>query len=210
MYECSKKKELLYCYTQQYCCNSPRVLGTQSVHTLGQGADWCLVQICSPSFFRFRQNARSTTDCQYSKVERRKSKSKARTATIQRVLLVSAATSGYHIGTAVPSTQPTASTATQPHRSPVNSQQANHNNSPNVLGPLFPGVRAKAKIIGDGFSMTPSRTRLEVCSQYNLKFLNPGRQRWTHHHLHGKPNNLRGSKCRRVCLLLWCICVAER
>ena len=73
---------------------------------------------------------------------------KARTATIQRVLqVVSAATSGYYIRTAGQSTQPTASTATQPHRSPVNRQQANHNNSPNVLGPLFPGVRAKAKII---------------------------------------------------------------
>ena len=98
---------------------------------------------------------------------------KARTATIQRVLLVSAATSGYHIRTAVHSTQPTASTATQPHRSPVNSQQANHNNSPDVLGPLFPGVRAKAKRSRDGFSMMPSRTRLEVRSQYNLKF-DPG------------------------------------
>ena len=31
---CSKKKEQLpYCCTQQCCCNSPRVLGTQWVHT---------------------------------------------------------------------------------------------------------------------------------------------------------------------------------
>ena len=74
--------------------------------------------------------------------KRKANKSKARTATIQRVLLVSAATSGYHIRTAVHNTQPTASTATRPHRSPVNSEQANHNNSPNVLGPLFPGRRA--------------------------------------------------------------------
>ena len=47
-----------------------------------------------------------------------KSKSKTRTATIQRVLLVSAATSKYHIRTAVHSILPTASTATQPHRPP--------------------------------------------------------------------------------------------
>ena len=74
-----------------------------------------------------------------------KSKSKTRTATIQRVLLVSAATSKYHIRTAVHSIKPTASTGTQPHRpSPVNSQQANHNTIADVLGPLFPGVRAKA------------------------------------------------------------------
>ena len=32
---CSKKKELLYCCTQQYCCNSPRVLRGHWVHTLG-------------------------------------------------------------------------------------------------------------------------------------------------------------------------------
>ena len=63
----------------------------------------------------------------------------------QRVLLVSAATSGYHIRTAVNNTQRTASTATQPHRSPVDSQLANRSTSPDVLGPLFPGVRAKAK-----------------------------------------------------------------
>ena len=35
VYEYSKKKEPLHCCTQQYCCNSPRVLGTQWVHTLG-------------------------------------------------------------------------------------------------------------------------------------------------------------------------------
>ena len=51
------------------------------------------------------------------------------------------------------------STATQPHIPPVNSQQANHNNSPDVLEPLLPSVRAKAKIIGDDFSMLPSRMR---------------------------------------------------
>ena len=65
---------------------------------------------------------------------------------------------------------PLPATATQPHRSPVNSQQANHNNSPDVLGPLFPGVRAKSKRIGGDFSMMPSRTRMQVRSQYNLKF----------------------------------------
>ena len=32
---CSKKKELLYCCTQQYSCNSPRILGAHWVHTLG-------------------------------------------------------------------------------------------------------------------------------------------------------------------------------
>ena len=37
--------------------------------------------------------------------------------------------------------------ATQPHRSPVNSQQANHNNSPDVPEPLFRGVRAKLEMI---------------------------------------------------------------
>ena len=70
-------------------------------------------------------------------------------------------------------THNTASTATQPHRSPVNSQQADDNNTPDVLGLLFPGVRAKAKIIEGDFSMMPSRMRLEVCSQYSLKF-DPG------------------------------------
>ena len=65
------------------------------------------------------------------------------------------------------------SAETQPHRSPVNSQQANHNNSPGVFEPLFPGVRAKAKRIGDDVSMMPSRMRLEVRSQYNLK-IDPG------------------------------------
>ena len=60
-----------------------------------------------------------------------------------RVLLVSAATSKYPIRIPVHSTQPKASTATQPHRTPVNSKQANHNNSPDVLGPLFPGMRVK-------------------------------------------------------------------
>ena len=29
-----------------------------------QGPDWCLVQTCSPSFFRFRKNTRSTAYCQ--------------------------------------------------------------------------------------------------------------------------------------------------
>ena len=91
-------------------------------------------------------------------------------------ILVSAATSEYHIRTvlrSVDSTQPTACTATQPHRSPVNSQQANHNNGPDVLGPSFPGARAKAKIIVDDFSMMTSRTRLEVRYQNNWKF-DPG------------------------------------
>ena len=66
--------------------------------------------------------------------------------------MVNAATSENHIRTAVHRTQPTASTATQPHSSPVNSQQANHNIL-DAPGPLFPGVRAKAKRIGDDFSM---------------------------------------------------------
>ena len=103
-------------------------------------------------FLGSEKKTRSATYCPTKKVERRKSKSKwkTRTATIQRVLLVSAATSEYHIRTAVHSTQPTASTAAQPHnRSPVNSQQANHNNSPDVLWHLFPGVRPTAKRIGD-------------------------------------------------------------
>ena len=34
---------------------------------------------------------------------------------------------------------------------------------------MFPGVRAKAKRIGDDFSMMLSRTRLEVRSQYNFR-----------------------------------------
>ena len=83
--------------------------------------------------------------------------------------MISAATLKNRIRTAVHSTQPTASTVTQPHKTPVNSQQANHNNSHNVLGPLFPGVRAKAKIIGDDLSVITSRTRLEVRSQLNSK-----------------------------------------
>ena len=61
------------------------------------GADWSLVQTCSPSFFRFRENERFTTQCRNQKVDgwKSKRKSKARTATIQRVLLISAATSKY-------------------------------------------------------------------------------------------------------------------
>ena len=78
-----------------------------------------------------------------------------------------------NITSGLPYTKPTPNTAAHPHRSPVNSQQANHNNSPDVLGPLFPGVLAKPKRIGDDFSLMPSRTRLEVRSQYNLK-LDPG------------------------------------
>ena len=30
-----KMEQLLYCCTQQYCCNSPRILGTHWVRTLG-------------------------------------------------------------------------------------------------------------------------------------------------------------------------------
>ena len=127
-----------------------------------QDADWCLVQTCSPSL---KKNTRSAPYCRNQKVQRWKSKSKSKTqtATIQGVLPVSAATSEDHIRTAVHSTQPTACTSTQPHTSPVNSQQANHNNNPDVLGSSFPDVRAKAKRIGG----------LEVRSQYNLKF-DPG------------------------------------
>ena len=50
--------------------------------------------------------------------------------------------------TAVHSIQPTDSTATAGQ---------NHNNSPDVLGRLSPGVRAKAKRIGDDFSMKSPR-----------------------------------------------------
>ena len=32
-----------------------------------QSADWSLVRTCSPSFFRFRENERSTTQCQNKK-----------------------------------------------------------------------------------------------------------------------------------------------
>ena len=71
------------------------------------------------------------------------------------------------------STQPTASSAAQPHRLPVNNRQANHKNSPDVPWPLFAGVRAKARILGDDFSIMPSKTTLEVRSPYNLKF-DPG------------------------------------
>ena len=80
--------------------------------------------------------------------ENRRANFKTQTAAIQRVLVVSAATSKCHVRTAVNSTQPTASTATRSHRPPpsyIVKQQANHGNSPNVLGPLFPGLRAKAK-----------------------------------------------------------------
>ena len=35
-----------------------------------QGADGFLVQTCSPSFFRFRKNTPSTTDCENQNVER--------------------------------------------------------------------------------------------------------------------------------------------
>ena len=35
-----------------------------------QGADWRLVQTCSPSFFLFRENQRLPTYCQNKKVER--------------------------------------------------------------------------------------------------------------------------------------------
>ena len=48
----------------------------------------------------------------------------------------------------------------------MNSKKASHN-SPDVLGPLLPGVRAKSKRIGDDFGKMPSRTRLEIRSQYS-------------------------------------------
>ena len=86
---------------------------------------------------------------------------------------LSDATSKYHVRTAVHSTQTTASTATQSHRSPVHSQQANHNKSLDILGLLFPDHWAIAKRIRGQFSRMPSRMRLEVRSQYNLKF-DPG------------------------------------
>ena len=41
-------------------------------------------------------------------------------------------------------------TATQPLRSPINSEQANHDTSLDVLGPSFPGVRAKSEHTGCG------------------------------------------------------------
>ena len=145
-----------------------------------------------------------------------KRKSKARTATIQRVPLVRATTSKYHIRAAVHSIQPTllARQHTQPDRPPINSQQqANHNNtSPEVLGPLFPGVRAyiSVHIVWGKFRMIPSRTRSEVRSQYkNSKFdlgastLDAPSPPW-------EAQRLPESKCRRVCLLLWWICVTER
>ena len=38
---------------------------------------------------------------------------------------------------------------------PANGQQANHNTSPDVPGPLFPGVRANANIVRGKFRMMP-------------------------------------------------------
>ena len=52
----------------------------------------------------------------------------------------------------------------------IRSQQANHNNIPNVVGRLLPGLRSKAKRVRGYFTMMPSKMRLEVRSQYNLKF----------------------------------------
>ena len=132
-----------------------------------QGADWCLVQKRSPSFLvsekinDLQPNAKIKKVVKKLGAENRQANRKhEQQQFIQRVVLVSAPTSECHIRTAVHSTQPRASTATQPLRCTVNSQQANHTNSPDVLGPLFPGVRAKAKIIGNCFSTTPARTRL--------------------------------------------------
>ena len=121
-------------------------------------------------------NERFTTQCQNQYVDSSKSKSisKPRAATIQRVLLGSAAWSKYHIMTAVDSLQPTANTAKQPHRPLlVNSQHANHSTSPDALGPLFPGVQAKANTGSGNLGMMPSRTRSELRSQDNSKF-DPG------------------------------------
>ena len=70
------------------------------------------------------------------------------------------------------SIQPTAinSTVAQPHRPPVNSQQANRNTSPDVLRPLLPGDRDRANIVRVKLRMLPSRARSEVRSQHNFKF----------------------------------------
>ena len=86
---------------------------------------------------------------------------------------------------------------------PVNSQQANHNNSPDVLGPLFTGVRAKAKIIVDDFSVMPSRMRLEVHSQHNFKF-DPGASTLVAPPPPREAQLPPAAKCYRACLLLWC------
>ena len=91
-----------------------------------------------------------------------------------------------------------------PAQTPVYSQQATHSNSSDVLGPLFPGLRAKAKIIRGQLSTMPSGTRLQVRSQQNLKF-DPGASTLG---VPGSPREAQlppGSKGRRVCMLLWWI-----
>ena len=75
-----------------------------------------------------------TTHCQNKQVDGWKPNNSARPTGQRSHVKIS-------IRTAVHSIQSTASTATQPRRPPVNSQQANHNPSPDVLGALFPCVR---------------------------------------------------------------------
>ena len=136
------------------------------------GADWRLVQTCSPSFFCSEKINDFQPTAKIKKLSAEKRKANQKQKKQQFSVSYWSSQPRQDITPGLPYTAHNPLPERQ-HRSPVNSQQANHNNSPNVLGPLFPGVRAKAKIIGDDFSMIPSRTTLEVRSQYNLKF-DPG------------------------------------
>lgn len=56
------------------------------------------------------------------------------------------------------------------YRSPLNSQQTNRNNSPDVHRPLRKGSRAEAKIIQGSFRRLISRIRLQVRCRHHRKF----------------------------------------
>ena len=123
-------------------------------------------------FFRFRENERFTTQCQNKKswrlkiekqIENTNSNNSARPAGQRRHVKVS-----HEDHRTQHPTHSYCSTATQPHRPPVNSQQANHKTSPDILGPLFPGVRAKANIVGGKFRMMHTLED-EVGSSFSVK-----------------------------------------
>ena len=110
--------------------------------------------------------------CRNKKVDgwKSKSKSKARTAKFQRVLLHSAATSKCHIRTAVHSILPTASTAAQPHRPPRKQPAGELQHQPRRSRAFESRHSSQSEHSLRKIRMIPpSRTRSEVRSQYKFK-----------------------------------------
>ena len=114
-----------------------------------QGPDWSVVQRCSPSFIRFRENKRFTAQFQdqnvdgvkfEKQIENMNSSNSARPTGQRRTR------QNITSGPPYTASNPQLARRHSPIDPPVNSPQANHDTSPDVLGPLFPGVRANSNI----------------------------------------------------------------